>query len=61
MRLLNYTSLRDRGIPYTRVHLARLIKDNKFPKPVALSNKRIAWVETEIDEWLGALIEKRAA
>lgn len=58
MRLLSYDRLReDKGVPYTRVHLARLIKAGTFPQPVPLSNKRIAWVEKEVDDW----IEQKAA
>jgi len=59
MRFLNYSALRDKGVPYTRVHLNRLINADKFPAPIALSNKRIAWVESEIDEWMARLVENR--
>jgi len=59
MKLLDYKRLRERGIPYTRVHLARLIKADKFPAPVSLSTKRIAWVEAEIDDWIAKLADQR--
>jgi prophage regulatory protein len=59
MRLLSYHQLRDRGVPYTREHLRRLIADNRFPAPVALSNKRIAWVESEVSDWIADLAARR--
>jgi prophage regulatory protein len=61
MRLLSYDRLRDKGVPYTREHLARLVKSGKFPPPVSLSNKRIAWVESEVDDWLVQIIANRPA
>ncbi len=59
MRLLSYPQLRERGVPYTREHLRRLIADNRFPAPVALSNKRIAWVEDEVSDWIANLAARR--
>lgn len=57
MRFIRYQQLRERGIPWTRVHLNRLIKAGEFPAPVSLGGNSIAWVESEIDEWA----EQRAA
>ena len=59
MKLLSYPQLRERGVPYTREHLRRLIDAGRFPQPVALSNKRIAWVESEVSDWIGALVAAR--
>jgi prophage regulatory protein len=59
MRLLNYAQLKQKmgdGF-YVRDHLRRLCKAGKFPKPVPISERRIAWVEEEINRW----IEERAA
>jgi prophage regulatory protein len=33
-----------------------LMRDNAFPKPVALSANRVAWVESEIAEWMSSRI-----
>jgi hypothetical protein len=45
-----------KGIPYSRQHIARLIKEHKFPKPdgrTADSPKAPNfWWETTIDRWL---------
>jgi prophage regulatory protein len=58
MRLLSYDELRsEKGIRWTRVHLARLTRLNKFPKPVKPGEQTVAWIEGEIDQWL----EDRAA
>jgi len=59
MRLLFYKDLNARGIPYSRQWLDRLIKDGKFPRPVKVGSRRIAWVETEIDQHLMACVERR--
>jgi prophage regulatory protein len=59
MRLLPYSALRDRGIPYSRVHLARLVKAEQFPAPIQLGEGRIAWIEAEVDDWITARAAQR--
>jgi prophage regulatory protein len=57
VNLLAYDDLRDRGIPYSRPHLWRLVRAGKFPKPLKLSPGGVnLWHEHEIDE----LIERRS-
>jgi prophage regulatory protein len=59
VRFLIYPQLKsEKGIPYTRRHLRDLIAAGKFPRPVPLSEARIAWIEDEVDQWLA---EKAAA
>lgn len=48
---LDYRELRSRGIPYTRVHLKRLIKAELFPAPVWLSPNRCAWRVSDIEQF----------
>ncbi|MBV9569779.1 MAG: AlpA family transcriptional regulator [Alphaproteobacteria bacterium] len=36
-----------------------LMKDGTFPKPVSLTDTRVAWVESEIEEWLQQKIRDR--
>jgi predicted DNA-binding transcriptional regulator AlpA len=48
---IDYRELRSRGIPYTRVHLNRLIKAKLFPAPVWLSPNRCAWRLSDIEEF----------
>jgi prophage regulatory protein len=47
---------------YTTVHLARLVRENKFPKPVKLGQaprSRIGFIESEIDDWIAAHAARR--
>ncbi len=67
-RLLRYNQLKpEKGVPYTREHLARLVKARKFPPPVVLAEdehgnaKTIAWIEDEVDTWRDELAAKRSA
>ena len=40
-------------------HIRRLIRDGKFPTPIRLGENRVAWIESEIDEWLEAKRQER--
>jgi prophage regulatory protein len=57
MRILTFDQLKAKGVPYCRVQLRRKAKAGEFPAPISLSDRRIAWIEAEIDAWL----EQRAA
>ncbi len=61
MRLLSYDDLKARGINYSKVHLWRLEKAQKFPKRVPLSENRHGWVESEIDGWMADRVAARQA
>jgi prophage regulatory protein len=53
VKILRFPDLKpEKGIPWTRVHIARLEKAGKFPKRVHLSANTIGWFDTEIDEML---------
>ena len=56
-RLLNYQALKKRGIPWSRVHIARLEAARKFPLHIDVGENSIAWFEDEIDD----LLEMKAA
>ena len=49
------------GIPYSPQHIARLEAAGKFPKRIQLGQNRVAWLLSEIDEWLNVRIAKRDA
>ena len=49
------------GIPYSAQHIARLEAAGKFPKRVRLGGNRVAWLMSEIDEWVTARISFRDA
>ena len=58
MRLIDYKRLGpEKGITYSRDHLRRKCAADEFPKPIPVSDRRIAWIEAEVDTWL----EQRAA
>ena len=62
MRLLDYPELKaKKGISYTRRHLKRKCDAGTFPKPIPVSDRRIAWIEEEIDGWLASRIAARDA
>jgi len=52
VRVINFAGLRDKGIPYSAVWIRKLVADGKFPKPISLSANRVAFIESEIDQWL---------
>jgi prophage regulatory protein len=55
MRIILLDELRDKGIPWSNVHLCRLEAAGKFPKRVKLSEGtggRVGWLEDEIDKWI---------
>jgi hypothetical protein len=52
MRLLRYKDLHADGIVSNRHDLACKIEDQGFPQPLELGPNKIAWLESEIDEWL---------
>jgi prophage regulatory protein len=59
MRVIPYSRLPDKGIYFSGVWLRQLIAEGKFPKPIRLSANRVAFVESEIDEWLRARAAER--
>ncbi len=59
-KLLSLNDLRDRGVPYHRVHIARLERAGKFPRRVRLNDAgRVAWVESEIDQYIAERVAAR--
>lgn len=60
-RLLDYQAIRARGIPWSRVHLARLEAAGKFPLHIDVGENSIAWFEDEIDDFLEAKAAEREA
>jgi prophage regulatory protein len=42
-----------------RTQIASLVAAGKFPKPVKLSERRIAWIADEVAEWQAARVAAR--
>ncbi len=59
--LLFYKELRQHGVPLSRSQIWRLEQAGKFPKRVHLSERRTAWVEKEVDDWVEQKIRERNA
>jgi prophage regulatory protein len=61
MRLLDLDGLREKGIPFSRQHIHRLIRNKKFPAPVKVGDATNAWVEGEVDRYIKDRIAQRDA
>ena len=45
-----------------RTSIYQKIKQGQFPKPIALGPQSVAWIESEVEEWMGERItESRAS
>ena len=58
MKLLTKKEVRDR-VCYSPAHIDRLEKDGKFPKRIQLGIQRVAWLESEINDWIQSRIDAR--
>jgi prophage regulatory protein len=62
--LIDWDGLRDKGIPYSREHIQRLMRNRKFPRAVKLSDGPTSpnfWLENEIDQFIEDRIAARGA
>jgi prophage regulatory protein len=57
--LLTWPDLEERGIPFSRATIYRKIDDGTFPRPVKIGANRIAWISSEIDQWIESLAAAR--
>ncbi|WP_434619323.1 helix-turn-helix transcriptional regulator [Azospirillum sp. B2RO_4] len=57
-KLLRFPEVQAR-VGYTRVHIDRLERDDKFPKRVQIGTRAVAWVESEIEDWLRRKMDSR--
>lgn len=58
MRLLTKKRVKDLVL-YSFSHIDRLEKAGKFPKKVRLGTHRIAYIESEIIEWIEKKVSER--
>src|ERR1035437_3055214 len=47
-----------RRVPYSRSSIYQLASQGKFPKPVSLGARAVAWLESDIDAWIASRIAK---
>ena len=45
-------------VPYSRAHLYRPEDQGDFPKRKRIGANRIAWVRTEVEQWLAQRMEE---
>lgn len=45
-------------IGYKKSWIYQAIKDGRFPEPIKIGEKAIAFIESEIDEWMKARIQE---
>jgi prophage regulatory protein len=60
-QLIPYEALKAKCIPYSKPHLWRLERANKFPKRVPIGAGRYGYVEEEIDAYIALKIAERDA
>jgi prophage regulatory protein len=48
-------------IPVSGATLARRVAAGAFPRPVRIGKRRVAWVQSEISDWLAARMEERGS
>jgi prophage regulatory protein len=58
--VLSYPKLREK-VDYTRQHLSRLEKLDRFPKRIRIGANRVGWLEHEVDAWIEARAAEREA
>lgn len=56
-RLLSVEQVMDRTT-LSETEIRRRTADNKFPKPIRLSAKRIAWIPSEVTAWVQEQIKQ---
>ena len=59
MNILRFDDLAGKGVRYSKAHLWRLIKAGRFPKPVKGLSSENAWLESDIDAYIAALVAER--
>ena len=47
------------GIPYSPQHIARLEAAGDFPKRIKLGQCRVAWLLSEVEEWIDQRLDNR--
>lgn len=51
-KFLEYHELKSLGVPYSKSHLYHLMKEDKFPSPINLSDNTVRWLQTDIEKWI---------
>ncbi len=46
-------------VPFSRITIWRWVRENRFPKPVRVGQRGIAWICAEIEQWISEQVEAR--
>lgn len=57
-RLLRLVEVQ-RRVPYSRGAIYLMISRRDFPRQVSLDGRAVAWVESEVDDWIAARVGQR--
>jgi prophage regulatory protein len=57
-RFISFEEVLDR-IPFSRMHIHRLMDAGEFPRSVQIGAHKVAWVEAEVTEWMDRRIAAR--
>lgn len=58
MKLIRIKEVMNRtGLARSTVY--KYINEDKFPKPIKLGARAVAWVESEIEDWINRIIQQR--
>ncbi len=57
--LMTRDDLKSLGINYANSTLIEHEKKGKFPKRITLSDRKVAWVRSEIDQWFRQKMDER--
>jgi prophage regulatory protein len=50
-----------RRVPYSRSTIYLKVSCGEFPQPIDLGARAVAWLESDVDEWIAARIGKSRA
>jgi prophage regulatory protein len=60
-RLVIRQELPSFGVHFSKAHLLRLEKEGRFPRRIQVSAQRVAWLESELRNWIRERAEGRKA
>ena len=60
-KLIDFTEVRSRTGLMSKATYWRLRRAHSFPDPIAISPRRKAWLESDINAWIAARTSERAA
>lgn len=50
--MIGWDELRQHYLPVSRTTAFKMIREGRFPEPIRLSPRRIAWRKSDVLEWL---------